>query len=154
MNKKILTFVCALALSLNISSYAKMSPRSNTLYNQAIMQEQEGNYAQALEHIQAALKYSPDDAVLNIKLAGLYQNLGKHQEAISAYNKAIALRPQDGFLYISLANLFMQKYDYANALSMYEKAQAIMPEYKYNYLNIANCKQLIGNTDGAIAAYK
>ena len=38
---------------------------------------------QALEYIKNALKYSPEDAVLNIELAGLYQNLGDYQNAIS-----------------------------------------------------------------------
>ena len=132
MNRKFLLSLC-LASSLLLTSTqvsAKMSAQSNKLYNNAILQEQEGNYTQALEHIKKALQYSPDDAVLNIKLAGLYSHLGKHQEAISAYNKAISLRPEDGFLYVSLGNLFMQQYDYQNALFNYEKAQTIMGEYK------------------------
>ena len=69
-------------------AYAKMSPTSNRLYNSAILQEQDGNYEQALKYITQALRYSPDDAVLNIKQAGLFQTLGKYESAISAYNNS------------------------------------------------------------------
>ena len=135
MKKRILSTVfilCWMSAFLS-NAEAKMSAESNKLYNSAIVQEQEGNTEQALTYIQKALQYSPDDAVLNIKLAGLYSALGKYQEAISAYNKAVSLRPEDGFLYISLGNLYMQIYDYQNALLSYEKAQSLMNDYKYNY---------------------
>ena len=105
---KIFTAILLISIASN-SVEAKMSAQSNKLYNSAIAQEQEGNYQRALEYILKALQYSPDDAVLNIKLAGLYTNLGKYEDAINAYNKAILLRAGDGFLYISLANLYMQK---------------------------------------------
>ena len=82
-----------------------MSAKSNQLYNNALLQEQDGNYQQALNYIDKALQYSPDDAVLNIKLAGIQESLGNYPEAIKAYQKAISLRPNDGFLYVSLANL-------------------------------------------------
>ena len=107
-----LSAICALAVLTN-SVEAKMSTQSNKLYNSAIVHEQEGNYLKALEYVQKSLQYSPDDAVLNIKLAGLYANLGKYQEAIEAYNKAILLRNDDGFLHIGLANLYLQQYDEA-----------------------------------------
>ena len=156
MKKKTLLAIgvifCLSAMQSNCE--AKMSAQSNKLYNSATIQEQEGNFAQALEYIKKALQYSPDDAILNIKLAGLYQHLGNYEEAIVAYNKAISLRPHDGFLYISLANLFMQKYDYKNALFMYEQAQTLMQDYKYNYINIANAKSLLGDNKGAIESYK
>ena len=155
MNKKILLSVCALcAMSLTINSaHAKMSAQSHDLYNRAIVQEQEGNYQRALDYVLKAIQYSPDDAVLNIKLAGLYTNLGKHQEAISAYKKSIALRSEDGFLYISLGNLYMQQYDYQNALNAYETAQTLISDYKYNHINIANAKSLLNNPQGAIQSY-
>ncbi len=146
-----------LSLALAISSFqvcsAKMSVQSNKLYTSALAHEQQGNYREALNYIKKALQYSPDDAVLNIKLAGLHQSLGNIDEAISAYNRAIALRPEDGFLYISLANVLMQKYDYNNALLSYEKAQSLLQDYKYNYINIANVKNLLGDYNGAIEAY-
>lgn len=154
MKKKLLS-TCAifsLAMSLNYAD-AKMSIQSNKLYNSAIVQEQEGNYQRALDYIQKALQYSPDDAVLNIKLAGLQANLGNYEDAITAYNKAIMLRNDDGFLYISLANLYAQQYDYQNALKAYEKAQILMPEYKYNHINIANLKSLLKDPQGAIESY-
>ena len=124
MKKNLLLAICAVScfVSNNIAQ-AKMSDQSHKLYNSAIIQEQEGNYQRALDYILRAIQYSPDDAVLNIKLAGLYAHLGKYSDAISTYNRAIALRPDDGFLYISLGNLFMQQYDYQNALASYEKAQ-------------------------------
>lgn len=154
MKKKILPIIAITTLAINFSyAEAKMSVQSNKLYNSAIVQEQEGNYQKALDYIQKALQYSPDDAVLNIKLAGLQANLGNYQEAISAYNKAINLRSDDGFLYISLANLYAQQYDYKNALLAYEKAQSIMPEYKYNHINIANLKSLLKDPQGAIESY-
>ena len=61
MNKRILISSLALFLflGLNQNSWAKMSQQSNKLYNNAILQEQDGNYTQALNYIQKALIYSP-----------------------------------------------------------------------------------------------
>jgi len=98
-------FVCT-------NAQAKMTSQANKLYNSAIIQEQAGNYTQALEAIQKALTLSPNDPILNIKLAGIYTNLGQTDKAIESYQNSIKLRPQDGFLYISLGNLYAQKYDY------------------------------------------
>ena len=85
MKKNLLLTICAVScLVSNNFAQAKMSDQSNKLYNSAIVQEQEGNYQRALDYILKAIQYSPDDAVLNIKLAGLYANIGKYQEAISA----------------------------------------------------------------------
>ncbi len=155
MMKRSLLLSLSLALTLSSfqCSFAKMSVQSNRLYTSALAHEQEGNYKEALNYVKKALQYSPDDAVLNIKLAGLYQSLGNIDDAIGAYNRAITLRPADGFLYISLANVLMQKYDYNNALLSYEKAQTLLPEYKYNYINIANVKYLLSDYSGAIDAY-
>ena len=154
-NKLILSIalVCVFNM-LDTQTLAKMSAQSNKLYNNAILQEQEGNYSQALNYILKAIQYSPDDAVLNIKLAGIYTNLGRYKEASDAYKKAILLRPQDGFLYISLANLYMLQYDYKNALDCYQKASSLIGEYKYNLINIANAKSLLGDSKGAISAYE
>ena len=104
---------------LMFASYsdAKLNSQANKLYNNAILSEQKGDYNEALNCIQKAIVYAPNDAILNIKLAGIYTNLGKYNEAIDAYLKAIKLRPDDGFLYISLGNLYMQTYDYNNALN-------------------------------------
>ena len=154
MNKKfILTLSTAVILSATVPTYAKMSSQSYKLYNSAIAQEQAGNYQQALDYVKKALVYSPDDAILNIKIAGLYENLNQTQEAINAYKKAISLREGDGFLYISLGNLYMQQYDYKNGLESYEKAQTLVDDYKYNYINIANARNLLGDNQGAIEAY-
>ena len=85
MRRKI---IIALALSLAISPLsvsAKMSAESYRLFQETNVLEKNADYAQAIEKIKLAIDLSPDEAILYIKLGGIYSEMGDWQNALVAY---------------------------------------------------------------------
>ena len=147
MKRELTLFVSLmLALSpLGSDFSAQMSPDSYRLFQESNILEKDSNYSMAVEKIKKAIELSPDEAILFIKLGGIYSEMGDWQNALVAYKKAIKLKPNDAVVYISIGNILQQQHDYENAFSAYNQALTIFPEYKYNYLNLANVKFLQGD---------
>lgn len=157
--KRELTLFVSLMLALSplgsdFSAHAKMSPDSYRLFQESNILEKDSNYSMAVEKIKKAIELSPDEAILFIKLGGIYSEMGDWQNALVAYKKAIKLKPNDAVVYISIGNILQQQHDYENAFSAYNQALTIFPEYKYNYLNLANVKFLQGDNQEAINILK
>ena len=96
-----------------------MSPEASALYQEACSLEYQHNYPQAVEKVLAAIKLSPDDAMLYTKLAGLYTDMDKYDDAVQTYTKVIELRPNDAFVYISLGSIYETQGKYTEALGAY-----------------------------------
>jgi len=140
MKKKQLTLIWLTLLALSINSFdssvcAKMTPEAYKLFQETTVLEKENNYNLAIEKIKKAIELSPDEAILYIKLGGIYAEIGDWQNALVAYKKAVKIKPNDAVVYISIGNILQQQQDYDNAFAAYNQAMAIFPEYKYNYLN-------------------
>ena len=55
-----------------------------------------GNYRQALIQIKKALKYTPDDPIINEHLGDIYKALGEWKHALKAYKKVLdKLNPEN-----------------------------------------------------------
>ena len=157
--KKQLTIAISLLLALSaagadLSAQAKMSTESYKLFQESNVLEKDCNYSMAIEKIKYAIELSPDEAILYIKLGGLYTEMGDWENALIAYKKAIKLKPNDAVVYISIGNILQQQHDYDNAFAAYNQALTIFPDYKYNYLNLASVKSLQGDDLEAIKYYK
>ena len=55
-----------------------------------------GEYARALDHLEAAVALEPADATLNDHLGDLYWRLGRRTEARFQWRRALALEPDNG----------------------------------------------------------
>ena len=157
--KRELTLALSLVLAFggmcpNNSVLAKMSPESYKLFQESNILEKNSDFAAAIEKIKGAIELSPDEAILYIKMGGLFSELGDWQNALVAYKKAVKLKPNDAVVYISIGNILQQQQDYENAFAAFNQALTIFPEYKYNYLNLANVKFLQGADEDAIKYYK
>lgn len=135
---------------------AKMTKEAHKYYQNALQAESTQDYKQAFQYIQMAISANnnEEDALLYIKLGGIYTELGEWDNALAAYKKAIRLRSDDAFIYISIGNILQQKQDYQNAYNSYYQAMCIYPDYKYNYINLANMKYILGDTKEATEYYK
>ena len=79
--KKQLTLAVSLMLALtplcsDFSACAKMSTESYKLFQDANVLEKDCNYSMAIEKVKSAIELSPDEAILYIKLGGLYTEMG------------------------------------------------------------------------------
>lgn len=153
INKKIIVTAFILALCGSVPAYSAMSPQASSLYQEACTLEYQKNYQLAIEKVLEAVKFSPNDAMLYTKLAGLYTDTDNLDKAVQMYSKVIELRPNDAFVYISLGSIYETQGKYAEALGAYNNALRIFPEYKYNYLNIANVQYQTKNYKEAINNY-
>ena len=109
--KKNLIISLAILLAVSASGagsyvYAKMSPEAYKLFQETTVLEKENNYTAAIENIKKAIEISPDEAILYIKLGGIYSESGDWQNALVAYKKAIKLKPNDAVVYISSSFFF------------------------------------------------
>ena len=149
--------IVALSLMLAVQplvSHAKMSDDAYKLFQNANQLEKQNKYLEAVDQLKSALELSPDEAILYIKLGGMYSEIGDWNNALIAYKKAIKLKPNDAVVYIIIGNILQQQNDYDNAFLAYNQALTIFPEYKYNYLNLANVKALQGDNIEAVQYYK
>ena len=149
-----LSLVLAMSSGINLTASAKMSPEAYKLFQETNILEKDCNYSLAIDKIKKAIELSPDEAILYIKLGGIYSEMGDWQNALVAYKKAVKIKPNDAVVYISIGNILQQQHDYDNAFAAYNQALTIFPEYKYNYLNLANVKFLQGDNQEAIKYFK
>ena len=154
MKRRVIAALTILLALQPIVSDAKMSDDAYKMFQNANALEKQNKYLEAVDQLKSALELSPDEAILYIKLGGMYSEIGDWNNALVAYKKAIKLKPNDAVVYISIGNILQQQNDYDNAFMAYSQALTIFPEYKYNYLNLANVKALQGDNIEAIQYFK
>ena len=101
--------IVALSLMLAVQplvSHAKMSDDAYKLFQNANQLEKQNKYLEAVDQLKSALELSPDEAILYIKLGGMYSEIGDWNNALIAYKKAIKLKPNDAVVYISIGNIY------------------------------------------------
>lgn len=127
--KRKLILAISLVLALGaMSADAKMSSESYKYFQNASTLEKQSDYLQAIDQLKKAIETSPDEAILFIKLGGLYSEIGDWQNALVAYKKAIKIKPNDAVVYISMGNILQQQNDYESAFQAYSQALNIFPE--------------------------
>ena len=105
MKKFITGLFCIISLISINSANAAMTKEANQLYFQACRYENQNNYEAAINAIKEALEKNGEEAILYVKLAGLYTDICDYENALGAYKAAIKLRPDDAFIYISMGNI-------------------------------------------------
>ncbi len=114
----------------------------------------DGDLQGALDEVEIALSYSPDDLELLVKKGVLLEGLGKQNEAEAAYERAREASADEesfllerGFAYLSL-----QKPE--AALSDADAVLAINPKSTQGFFIAGSCYELLGDTASALGAYE
>lgn len=92
MNKKILSLMAILVLSIQFSSGAWANNNSVSVRS-AIKKYKTGNYTGCLQYCQNLVRRDPSNAVAYYYMAMAYAQAGRKDEAITAYSKVLALKP-------------------------------------------------------------
>lgn len=90
-------------------------------YKKGILEYYEGNYIEARNHLEAAMKSKKDPKLL-IYLGRTYEAIDDYSYAASLYEEALNTDPNSGILYNQLAGVKIKQKDYAGALKVIEEA--------------------------------
>jgi len=83
-------------------------PTPETMYDEAIELQQQGQIEEAVEKLQELLQEEPDYALAHAALSVFYNKLEKHDEAVQHGRKVCELEPKDPFSFVAMS-LICQK---------------------------------------------
>ena len=134
---QVLTFVCALFLSIPLGVSADGGDSSSNPFNQQVdpvkvtaaydsgyRQMKAGNYADAISDFKNVVALNPEHAMAFTNMAYSYRKLGKFKRAVKFYKKALAIDPNlaEAHEYMGGALLELGKVDRARQhLAILEK---------------------------------
>ena len=98
----------------------------------------EGQEAQAINSMQAAIKADPKDPASYLALAALHRAAGRPEAAEAAIDAGLAAVPDNPLLLLSHADQLNQKGDGAGALDAFEKLYALRPNSVIAANNLAS----------------
>ncbi|MBI2772681.1 MAG: tetratricopeptide repeat protein [Burkholderiales bacterium] len=113
-----------------------------------------GEAALALEPLQQAAIWLPQDADVRINLGNALKAHGQLTQAEAAYREALALNPEAASAHGALGNLYRQQGQLALAQACYEQALALQPALAGARQNMGVVLAEQGRLDQAQAAYE
>jgi len=113
-----------------------------------------GNYEQAAEELEQAVKAEPTNDAAYRNLAQAYEHLGQPGEAEKTYEHAIRLRPDYWAGYSWLGSFYFEQAHYADAERMFQKAVALAPDSFRGHYNLGAIELSEGHYADAIEALK
>jgi tetratricopeptide (TPR) repeat protein len=113
-----------------------------------------GNWGRALDEIDAAIKLSPDNAMVQRNRGYVLDNQGRHDEAIGAFERAAELEPKLGYIYTTAGNGYVALGDYDSAIAQYEKTVEATPDSPVGYDALGHASALAGDPDRGLSMLK
>jgi tetratricopeptide (TPR) repeat protein len=114
-------------------------PRYITAFNnRGIIYHRQGDYRQALENFQSALRIDPFDTKIRINIAYLYLDMHDDRSAGANLDVALYFNPDDPCAFYTRGNLSRKEKDYDRAIEMYTRAMALEPTYLKPLVNMGN----------------
>jgi serine/threonine-protein kinase len=112
-----------------------------------------GQFNEAVEQLQQALKIDPISPDAHRELAGLYEVMGKLDEAEATHRKAIELRPDYWVNHWDLAWFYYRRARYQQAEAEFRKVIQLVPDHARAYSGLGAMLHLQGRYDEAAAAF-
>ncbi len=113
-----------------------------------------GQYTEAVDDFQRALKINPNDTEVLAKLAGALMNLKKFDEAHHYLEQAAALDPKNPDIEYKLGIVMLEKGEYLQAIGHCERALALTPDFSPARIILAYALQASGSLTKAIGIYE
>jgi Flp pilus assembly protein TadD len=107
-------------------------------------------FAEAIPHLQAAVKLNSKLASAHNYLGGALVGVGRASEAIAHFRQAIALQPGNEWIHFNLGNAFTEANQAREAIAAYERALAIRPEFAEAHGNLGTLLFVLGRRAEAI----
>lgn len=130
------------------------NPQVLAFLEQGIKCYQQGQYVQAVNYFQEALRLQDTHSEAWYLFGAASVQLGEYTKGINALKQAIALNPQEGSYYCHLGNAFQGQGDYEKAIECFIKAQQLKPNYLDAKFNLGNVFLLQSQYEKAIPLYQ
>ena len=111
----------------------------------ALVLQQAGDYAGAVEAYRAYLKAKPDDVVAHSNLGVALAKLGRYDEAIQEYEAADRILPGDPRIGLNLAIAYSKSGRVYEAAQKLEKVHSVQPDNEQVTLLLADCHLRLGD---------
>ena len=98
------------------------------IVNEGVACAEQGQYAQAIEKYEAAIKLEPDLSYAYINIANAYWHLKKYEESITMSKKALQIDPSDARAYGNIGNAYYSSGKRNEAKDAYKKAKELYKE--------------------------
>ena len=108
----IATLLCALAAA-ELAHAA--DPVAQTLYDQAVAARNQGDFAGAIEKLEAARRLDRDNLEVSTLLGMVYGFVGRFDDAQRELERAHRLAPRDGDIVLALTRIKAYRHDFAGA---------------------------------------
>ena len=154
MKKNVKTAMFCLALAGAIALAAPRSARAESaaeLNNEGVKLYQEGNFEDALDVLNKALKEDPENLDIQINLGYAWEGLGKTDEAIAAYKTVIAADPENLDAHNVLGGAYYNLGQYDKARAEWEFALSLDPGFQDAADNLKLLEDLPGGGKMAVS---
>ena len=123
-------------------------------FNQAVLQVEEGDYAEARSSYARAIEMDPRFLPAVANLAQLESALGQGDRAEDVLRSGLEDLPQEGELHYSLGLLLAQKGDRSGSAAALGEAASLMPDRPRVQYNHGLAEQHLGHVERAAAAFQ
>jgi tetratricopeptide (TPR) repeat protein len=115
---------------------------------------QAGNYQEAIEQFERALRLKPDDADAHNNFGTALLRQGRVEDAIRHYEQVVQLEPNNAQAYFNLGVALERAGKLQNAIDQYRRALQIEPESAETHANLGNALFETGKLQEAIDQYQ
>ncbi len=136
------------------SLIALPADKTEQLFFQALICEEEGNWEEAKERYEKILNRKPDHVNALVNMGNMRYRLGEVERAEDDYRKALRINPDHVEVNYNLANLFEEKGNLKDAVLFYQKALHEDPGFADAHFNLARALEKAGDTEGAREHWK
>ena len=112
-----------------------------------------GRHADALPHLEAAIRLGERSAAVHNYLGVALMTLGRVPESVAPFRRAVALDPRDERLPFNLGTAVGQLGHTAEAAALYRRAIAVNPDFADAHVNLAVLLASRGRTREALPHY-
>jgi len=118
-----------------------------------VISYQRGNYADAIEQIDAALKINAGIADAHFNRGNVLKKLKRPDEALASYDRAAELRPDDPLILNSRGAVLRELNRFADALADFDAAIGLKPDFTEAFNNRGNTLKDLERYTEALADY-
>lgn len=115
---------------------------------------EQGDYEEALEHLNKAVQFGPDHPETHFKLANALADRGNLEKAISHYYKAVELKPDHLYAHYNLGVFLTRQDRLKEAFSHYSEALLIKPDSADAHSGLGTVLAKQGNYQEAIHHFR
>jgi protein O-GlcNAc transferase len=125
----------------------------DSLHLFGVIHHQRGKHAEAVHHIDAALRINSNSASAHSNRGSALEALGRFVEALASYDQALAIRPDHAEVLFNRGNVLQSLMRPDDALASFDRALAVRPDYADALVNRGGVLQELERLDEALASY-